>query len=364
MLVILSLVLTIILDSLFARSILRFLNTLIDFSVFQGISSIELLIILIPSFIILPAFGIFLLLRKFNVDQKLQNMQVVKIIFATLLTLFIIYAVIVLLSTMIKGGGATFAIKIIFTKYVLPIMILLFIIAVVMMVRRFIQTRKETYETIPFSKKTIKLFNYLSIVTALAVLMTVFNPYGSILQNFQRNTTFQDLCQNAKTTIYTKIKLESIFLGTDWESSYCNLDNFSNYGSFGGTRLPYPSLIRDTNVTFETINHNKKTSKEFKYAYYDVTNFRNGIGRKSITSKYGYSEKQIYNNNFIIGNSVKIIQLEDNATIAESIYYVSSKTKKVCGELLRVEKFGGNCLKPFYLVLDMIDSTPMLKDKP
>ena len=355
MLVILSLVLTIILDNLFARSILRFLNTLIDLSVFQGISSIELLIILIPIFIIMPTFGIFLLLRKFNFEQKLKDMQVVKIIFATLLTLFILYVVIVLLSTLIKGGGLTFAIKIIFMRYVLPIAILVFIIALIMIIRRLVKTRKETYENIPLSKKAIFMIKNLSIITTFAMLMTILNPYGTILNNFQRNNTFWQLCQNAKTTIYDEVNIDSLFLYTDWQSSYCKLDNSSNYGSFGGGRLPYPSLLRDTNVTFETINRNKKTSKEFPYAYYDIKHFNNGIERESITSKYGYSEKQIYNNNFVIGNSVKIIQLDENKTIAESIYYVSSKTRKVCGDLLRVEKFEGKCLKPFYLALDMIE---------
>ncbi|WP_037940469.1 hypothetical protein, partial [Sulfurospirillum arcachonense] len=121
MLIILSLVLTIILDSILVSSILKLLSTLADFSLFGGISSIELFIIAIPLLIVLPATGIYVLLRKFNFDQKLQDMKAVKIIFATLLTIFILYVVVLLLSTTIRGGGITFAIKMIFATYALPV---------------------------------------------------------------------------------------------------------------------------------------------------------------------------------------------------------------------------------------------------
>ncbi|WP_037940898.1 hypothetical protein, partial [Sulfurospirillum arcachonense] len=121
MLIILSLVLTIILDSILVSSILKLLSTLADFSLFRGISSIELFIIAIPLLIVLPATGIYVLLRKFNFDQKLQDMKAVKIIFATLLTIFILYVVVLLLSTTIRGGGITFAIKMIFATYALPV---------------------------------------------------------------------------------------------------------------------------------------------------------------------------------------------------------------------------------------------------
>lgn len=356
MLIILSLVLTIILDSILVSSIIKWLSTLADFSLFRGTSSIEVLFIAIPLLIVLPAMGIYLLLRKLNFDQKLQDMKAVKIIFTTLLTLFIIYVVLILLSTTIRGGGITFAIKIIFATYALPVMILLFIVALIMIIKRLIQSRKDAYKHIPLSIKEKGLVKYASLISVFVVFGTIFNPYGHVVKNFQKNDAFEQLCQDAKTTIYDEVDLDSLFLYTAWQSRYCKIDEFDSYQRSGGGILPYPKLILDTNITFET--KNKNTNDEFKYRYYDVNNYRDGVESKIIKSKYGYIEEQIYNENSIIGKSVKIIKLDDNKTIAESIYYVSLATRKVCGDLYRIEGFGDEkCLKPFYLVMDMIERT-------
>ena len=355
MLIILSLVLIIVLDSIFMLSILKWLSTFTDFSLFQGLSSIEVLSIAIPMTIILPSIGIYAFLRKLNFDQKLQNMKAVKIIFFILLTLFIFYIAILLLSTTVRGGGLTFAIKMIFAIYALPVMILLFIFALIMIIKRLIESRKETYEYIPLSNKERGFMKYTSLISVLAVFGTIFNPYGHAVKNFQKNDSFQQLCQNAKTTIYEEVVLESLFLYTAGQSRYCKIDEYNNYHSWGGGILPYPKLVLDTNITFETKNMNQSSNKEFKYRYYDVENYRDGIESKTIKSKYGYIEEQIYNENSIIGKSVKLIKLDDNKTITESIYYVSSETKKVCGDLYRIEDFGdAKCLKPFYLVMDMV----------
>jgi len=358
MLIILSLVLTIILDSILVSNIIKLLITLADFSLFRGSSSVEVLILTIPLLVIMPAIWIYVLLRKLNFDQKLQRMKAVKVIFATLLALFVLYVLLLLLSTTIRGGGITFAIKIIFATYALPVMILLFIIALVMIIKRLVKSRGETYEHIPLSSKERGFVKYTSFISVLAVLGALFNPYGNIVKNFQQNDTFQQLCLNAKTTIYEDVDLDSLFLYTAWQSRYCKIDKFDSYHRSGGGILPYPKLVLDTNITFETKNKNKDTEKEFKYRYYDVKNYRYGVESKTIKSKYGYIEEQIYNENSIVGKSVKIIKLDDNETIAESIYYVSLTTKKVCGDMYCTEKFGDEkCLKPFYLVLDMIEKT-------
>lgn len=104
MLIILSLILTIILNGFLALSSLKFFNTLIDLSIFRSISSIELSLLVIPLFIIIPTLGIYFILRKFNFDQKLQNMKAVKIIFGILLTLFILYIAILSKTKKAKKG--------------------------------------------------------------------------------------------------------------------------------------------------------------------------------------------------------------------------------------------------------------------
>lgn len=358
MLIILSLVLTIILDSILASSIIKLLSTLVDFSLFRGSSSIEVLLIAIPLLIVLPAIGIYALLRKLNFDQKLQNIKTVKVIFTILLTLFILYISILLLSTTVRGGGLTFGIKIIFATYALPVMILLFIVAMIMIIKRLIQSRKETYKHIPLSSKERGFVKYASLISVFAVFGTIFNPYGHVVKNFQKNDAFEQLCQDATTTIYEEVVLDNLFLYTAGQSRYCKIDEYNNYHRSGGGILSYPKLVLDTNITFETINRNKDSNEEFKYRYYDVDNYRDGVESKTINSKYGFIEEQIYNKNSIVGKSVKIIKLDDNKTIAESIYYVSSATKKVCGDLYRIEDFGDEkCLKPFYLVMDMIEKT-------
>jgi hypothetical protein len=355
MLIVFSLILTVILNRFLAIPILNFLSTFMDFSIFRSISSIEFLAIIVPIFIIMPTIGIYYLLRKLNFDQKLQNMKVVKIIFSTILVLFVFYIILLLLSTTVQGGGLTFGIRMIFAIYGLPILALLLIIAMIMIVKKLVESRKYTYKHIPLSNKETGLIRYTSIVSILIILFTLLNPYGNIFKNFQNNNIFQELCQNAKTTVYEEVVLDSIFLHTNWQSRYCNIDDLGHYGSAGGGILSYPKIVLDTNVTFEVPNKNKKTNQEFKYKYYDAKNYRNGVESKIIKSKYKYIENQIYNENSIIGTSVKIIRIDNNKTIAESIYYVSPKVRKVCGDLVHYEEFGEKCLKPFYLVTDMIE---------
>ena len=285
-------------------------------------------------------------------------MKAVKIIFGILLTLFILYIAILLLSTTIRGGGPTFAVKVIFSGYILPIMILLFFIAIGMIIHKLVKLRKTVYDNIPISNKEFGLFKYIGISSIIVPLIILLNPYGNIFKNFQENDTFQELCKDAKTTIYEEIVLDSIFLYTSWQNRYCKIDNLNNYGSHGGGVLPYPRIVIDSNVTFETFNKNK--TNDFKYRYYDnksEENYRNGVESKILKSKYGYIEKQIYNKDSIYGTSVEIIKLDNNETIAKSIYYINKKTKKVCGDLTRQETYGKKCLKPFYLVLDMLDTS-------
>ncbi|ADG93701.1 hypothetical protein Arnit_2047 [Arcobacter nitrofigilis DSM 7299] len=360
MLIVLSLILTIILNSFLARSSLKFLNTLIDLSIFRDLSSIELSLLVIPLFIIIPTLGIYFILRKFNFDQKLQNMKVVKIIFGIVLTLFVFYIAILLFSSTIRGGGATFAVKVIFGSYILPVIILLLFIAIGMIIYKLIKLRKTTYDNIPLSNKEISLFKYIGVGSIVTTLIVLLNPYGNILKNYKGNNTFQELCKNAKTTIYEEVDLDSIFLYSSWQSRYCKIDNYNTYNSSGGGILPYPRIVIDSNITFETLNSNKKTNNDFKYKYYDnksEKNYRNGVESKSIKSEYGYIEKQIYNKDSIHGSSVEIFKLDNNKTIAKSIYYINKKTRKVCGDLTRQETYGKKCLKPFYLVLDMLDKS-------
>lgn len=360
MLIILSLILTMILNSFLTLSSLKFLNTLFDLSILRNISSIELSLLVIPLFIIIPTLGIYFILRKFNFDQKLQNMKTVKIIFGILLTLFVLYIAILLSSTAIRGGGLTFAVKVIFSTYVLPIMILLFFIAIGMIIYKLIKSRKTIYDNIPLSNKEIGFFKYIGVGSIVTTLIVSVNPYGGILKNFQGNDTFQELCKNAKTTIHEQVDLDSIFLYSSWQSRYCKIDNYNTYGSSGAGILPYPRVVIDSNIVFETLNSNKKTNNNFKYKYYDnksEQNYRNGVESKTLRSEYGYIEKQIYNKDSIYGSSVEIIKLDNNKTIAKSIYYINKKTRKVCGDLTRQETYGKKCLKPFYLVLDMLDKS-------
>ena len=147
---------------------------------------------------------------------------------------------------------------------------------------------------------------------------------------------------------------------SNWGSSYCKIDHDNTYGSTGSGILPYPSIVVDSNIVFETLNSNDKTKRDFQYRYYDnksEENYRDGVESNMIRSKYGYVEKQIYDKNAIYGNSVEIIRLDNNETIAKSIYFVNRKTRKVCGDLTREEIYGKKCLKPFYLVLDMLDKS-------
>lgn len=358
MLIILSLVLAIILNNIFIRNIFKLINTFVDFSIFQNMSSIEQFIVIIPLFIILPTVGIYYILRKLKFEQKLQDMKAVKTIFSILLTLFVSYITIALLSTAIEGGGLTFGISMIFTFYVLPVMILLFIIAMGMIISRLIKSRKNTYNNLPFSNKEIKLLKYTTLVSIVTTFITLLNPYGNAIKNFETNTIFKEQCLNAKTTIYDEIILDSIFLSTSSQNRYCGIDRFNNYNSYGGGMLPYPRIVIDSNVIFETYNDDEKTNNNFKYKYYDnesEENYRNGIKSKILKSKYGYIEKQIYNKNEIYGSSVEIIKLDNNKTIAKSIYYINKKTKKVCGDLIRPDDYEKMCLQPFDLVLDMIN---------
>ena len=360
MLIILSLIFTLILNSFLALTSLKFFNKFIDLSIFRNISSLELSLIIIPLFIIIPTIGIYFILRKFNFDQKLKNMKIVKIIFIILLALYIIYIFILLWSTTIEGGGVTFAVKIIFGSYVLPIMVLLFFIAISFIAYNLFKSRKTTYDNIPFTNKELGLFKYIGISSIIMPLIISLNPHGNIFRNFQENDTFQKLCENAKTTIYKEVDLDSIFLYSSWQNRYCNIDEYNNYGSSGGGILPYPRIVIDSNIVFETFNSNKKTNNIFKYKYYDnksEENYRHGVESKTLKSEYGYIEKQIYNKNSIYGSSVEIIKLDNNEIIAKSIYYINKKTRKICGDLTRQERYGKKCLKPFYLVLDMLDQS-------
>jgi len=355
----LSLFLAIVFNSIFIKKIFNFANSTFDYSLFHNISSLEQLMLIIPLFIILPSIVIYYILRKLKFEQKLQDMKAAKVIVNILLTLILSYIAIMLLSTTVEGGGLTFGISMIYTFYILPVMILLFIIVISMIIRRLIKCRDNTYHVLPFSQKEIKFFKYIPLLSISMVLITLLNPYGNIVKNFQTNTIFEEQCLNAKTTIYDKIKLDSIFLYTDSENRYCRIDNFKNYNSWGGNILPYPGMIIESNITFETFNHNEKTNNDFKYKYYDNSseeNYRNGVESKILKSKHGYIEKQIYNNNSIIGNSVEIIKLDDNKTIAKSIYYINKNTRKVCGDLIQSDNFEKSCLKPFNLVSDMIKS--------
>ncbi len=363
MLINLSLVLAIILNSIFIRHIFKLSNTFIDFSIFQSMSSIEQFIINIPLFIILPALGIYYILRKLQFEQKLQDMKEVKTIFNILLTLIISLIAILLFSKLIDSRGELgTAISLLFVFYVLPVMILLFIIAMGMIISRLIKSRKNTYNNLPFSKKEINSLKYTTILSIITAFIILLNPYGSTVKNFKINTTFNEQCLNAKTTVYDEISLDSIFLFTNSQNSYYAINSFNNYHSYQSEDLPYSSIIVDLNATFETYNDNEKTNHDFKYKYYDSEseeNYKNGVERKILKSKYGYIEKQIYNNHSITGNSVEIIKLDNNKTIARSVYYINEKTRKVCGDLIRSNGYGEMRLTPFDLVLDILKKQKM-----
>lgn len=253
-----------------------------DSIIFQGISFIETIGILVPVFIILPITIFYLIIPKLNFRQK--------------------------------------------------------------------QRKKP-----PLRSKKNLFFKSIGLASILAASISLFNIYGNIVEAKKGNNTFSKLCHKAKTTTYKKIILDKIFLHTVSQPYYCEINELGRYSSYGKSSLPYPKLILDTNITFEI--NNKDNSNESTYKYYDIENYRHGVKSKILESKYAYIEEEVYNKNNIIGNLVKIVKSDDNTTISESNYYVSLSERKVCGDLYSTEEFGNKCLKPFYLVLDMLENT-------
>ena len=137
MLIVLSLLLAIVFNSVFIKKIFNFADTNFDLSIFHNISSLEELILIFSFFIVLPSLGFYYLFRKLKFEQKLQNMKNAKTILTIILTLIVAFITInLVLQGIDSRGELTTLISLLFAFYVSPIMILLFIIVLGMIIYR------------------------------------------------------------------------------------------------------------------------------------------------------------------------------------------------------------------------------------
>lgn len=361
----LSLVLVLIFNLIFTRLILVTLSEFVDLSIFNQLSVWESSVIRISLCIIIPMIIIYLVLKKLNIQERLKNTKSVKIILIVISITFVLYIILLALSTTIQGGGITFVIKILFIKYVYPVLVILFLIVLFIIIKELIKSRKNSYEYV--SLKAHKKTKFLTIGVFLCLFLVFVNPYGNIIKNIKVNNELKSLFESEKNAaLLRNIKsneqnneninnFKSIFIENNFGREYCKIDKFGNYSSFSGGQMSFSRFVKDYDLTFEILNDNKKTNGEFKYR--QINKFDNAALNKNLQSKYSFVSNQIYSENSIVGTNVKIVELESNKVIAESFYFVSVKTKKVYADdfMFSNEKFGNElCLKPINIINSII----------
>lgn len=352
-----SFVFTIIFNAFFYAFILKIILFIFEFIIFPRFLSLEFNLIVFPLFIFIPMIIIYYKLKKYDLNQKLRS----KKFLINFLLIFTSILIIYICSIFFMNHLFVYLYASSFFLLVYLLTIFPFVCGLLLVTIMIISYKLYRVKNINVSDRT-KLNNqiifpkYKFIILLIIPTIIMINPNGYIISTYIINKEFNLKCNNAKTIIYKSVKFDVIFVEKNSQNRYCKIDKYDIYSKKGSSAIVtsfYPKQI-------DAIIERSPFNQELKYIESENKIFdqKNMFGKKidKVKSDFAFEYNKIFNSDNVQGYKAKIVNRNNYDVIAESVYYVSHRLQKVCGELIKYERENYKCLKPFNLVYDVLSN--------
>jgi hypothetical protein len=286
----------------------------------------------------LPALIIYLVLKSFSITTGIKPTKGEKTALTIGNIILILYLVVRIFASTIKGGGAGLVVARLSSVTALPALIIVGIVLIWIVVRTFIKERQGS-TAIQIDRRRIASFGFIGSIPVLLALGYIFIGDNSLFNISQKtDQRLSELCKTAGEKIHSVPNdVQSLYFEQNGGGFYSDIKGgiYQGRGSgvigekfISGGLLRFfekPAGMFLKNRYKDAIYARYYSSKEVEPV--DDLQSKYGVYRRSITDK---KDEKLG----VFGSETVINEIASGITIAEYRYFFSKMDRRICGHVV------------------------------